>query len=120
MSTERTVRAWHDEAMSLAFDSKLARLQGHFDVAREHAKRALVAETMALSCLEGYDEEEASLTRSIVYRSAASLALWCEEYDEAKRLIAEGLARNPPAEIADELREVLTLVREALKEVSDE
>jgi hypothetical protein len=40
-------------------------------------------------------------------RSAATLALDCGEYRQAERLASIGLAGNPPAEIAVELREVL-------------
>lgn len=46
-------------------------------------------------------------TRSILYRSAASLALKCEKLQEAEKLIAGGLLGNPPDEIADELRDLL-------------
>ncbi len=46
-------------------------------------------------------------TRSILYRSAASLALRCENYQEAERLTRNGLAGNPPEEIASELRDLL-------------
>jgi hypothetical protein len=45
-------------------------------------------------------------TRSVLYRSAASLAIRCGENEDAERLITEGLAGNPPAEIEAELREL--------------
>jgi hypothetical protein len=35
------------------------------------------------------------------------LALQCQEYREAERLIATALSGNPPVEIAEELRELL-------------
>ena len=41
------------------------------------------------------------------YRSAASLALQCQQFREAERLIATALSGNPPVEIAEELRELL-------------
>lgn len=46
-------------------------------------------------------------TRSVFYRSAASLALQCEEFRETERLIATALSGNPPNEIAEELRDLL-------------
>jgi hypothetical protein len=46
-------------------------------------------------------------TRAILYRSAASLALRCQEYREAERLIAKGLAGEPPEEIAEEMRDLM-------------
>ena len=50
-------------------------------------------------------------TRSVLLRSAASLALNCGKVREAERLAALGLAGEPPAEIAEELREVLERVQ---------
>jgi len=49
-------------------------------------------------------------TRSVLYRSAASLALDCDEVRRAERLIAEALAGEPPANIAEELRDLLETV----------
>jgi hypothetical protein len=46
-------------------------------------------------------------SRSVLYRSAATLALDADERQEAGRLARLGLLGNPPPEIADELREVL-------------
>ncbi len=49
-------------------------------------------------------------TRSVLHRSAATLALDCGEYHEAERLVAAALAGAPPEPIANELREVLAAV----------
>ena len=46
-------------------------------------------------------------TRSVLHRSAASLALECDEIREAERLIGRALSGNPPDEIAEELRDLL-------------
>ena len=46
-------------------------------------------------------------SRSILLRSAASLALDCREHREAERLIAIALSGDPPLEIGDELRDLL-------------
>ena len=46
-------------------------------------------------------------TRSVLHRSAASLALECDETREAERLIGRALSGNPPDEIAEELRDLL-------------
>ena len=48
--------------------------------------------------------------RSVLHRSAASLALNCEEYRLAEKLLAVGLAGDPPAEIADEMRDLMEQV----------
>lgn len=54
-----------------------------------------------------HDEPAQEPTRSILYRSAALLALDCKDSDEARRLATEGLKGNPPASIEAELKEIL-------------
>jgi hypothetical protein len=54
------------------------------------------------------DEEP---TRSVLHRSAASLAIKCGEYEEAERLIATALNGKPPDDIAAELRDLLKVVK---------
>jgi len=46
-------------------------------------------------------------TRSVLHRSAATLAVECSELREAKKLIGRALAGNPPDDIANELRDLL-------------
>jgi len=52
------------------------------------------------------DEYDAEPSRSVLYRSAASLAYQCCEFEQAKELIEVGLNGNPPAEIRTELEEL--------------
>ena len=49
-------------------------------------------------------------TESVLFRSAASLAYILKDYREAERLVCMGLAGNPPAEIAGELRSLYDTV----------
>ena len=42
--------------------------------------------------------------------SAGSLALNCQQYRIAEKLLAVGLAGEPPSEIADEIRDLLEQV----------
>lgn len=49
-------------------------------------------------------------TRSVLYRSAASLARDCSDYAEAERLARKGLEGRPPSLIAGQLEELLDLV----------
>ena len=109
-----TVKELHDRAMVLSGEAFVARLRGELEKARELSRQALPFEAEAASMLE--DRFDAEPSRSVLFRSAASLALQCGEYEEAKRLIATGLAGNPPAEIAAELRDVLKLVKQAEKQ----
>ncbi|MEN0051190.1 MAG: hypothetical protein AAF806_29265, partial [Bacteroidota bacterium] len=46
---------------------------------------------------------DAEPSRSILFRSAAFLAIKAEQYSEAERMAAFGLIGNPPSDIADEL-----------------
>lgn len=46
-------------------------------------------------------------TRSVLFRSAASLAIDCKKYQEAEKLLLLALAGNPPAEIAEEISDLL-------------
>jgi tetratricopeptide (TPR) repeat protein len=105
-----TVKELHDQAMALSSRATLARIRGDLDEAREFARQALPYEAKAAAML--FDRLDAEPSRSVLYRSAASLALQCGEYEEAERLIATGLAGHPPDEIAAELRDLLAEVKE--------
>lgn len=50
-------------------------------------------------------------SRSILFRSATSLALNAKLFRESERMVAYGLIGFPPEEIAEELREVFEQVR---------
>ncbi len=49
-------------------------------------------------------------TRSVILRSAATMALKCRDHREAERLVATALSGNPHHEIAEELRDLLEQV----------
>src|SRR5215213_2548735 len=99
-----TVRELHRQAMDLAELAYVARHYGESERAIDLARQALVYETQAAEML--VDRLDAEPSRSVLYRSAASLALQCGEWVEAERLIAVGLAGKPPYIIADQLREL--------------
>ncbi len=93
----------HEEAMEYADDAFFARREGDEEGFIEYSRLAYEKEAEAARKIESEDSEP---TRSVLHRSAATLALDCGEYREAERLIARALAGNPPGEIADELREL--------------
>lgn len=76
--------------------------------ARTLFRSAFEFERQAAALLAGTLDAEP--TRSILHRSAASLALDCDEHREAEILIREALRGNPPEEIAEELRDLLEQV----------
>ena len=98
---------FHQDAMILA-EQALAEVDAR--IAQRLFRAAFDNERQAAEELAGALEAEP--TRSVLYRSAASLAADCGEYSEAERLAREGLAGRPPVEIADELRELLSQVKE--------
>lgn len=91
----------HQQAMDLAEQAFTARRRNDTAAARSLAYRAYLLEKQAAEL------SETEPTRSVLHRSAATLALDCGEYREAERLVATALAGSPPEPIANELREVL-------------
>ena len=97
----------HNEAMDLAEKALFRRRRDKDEeAALPLFEQALHFEMEAIKEFDrlGLDIEP---TRSVLHRSAATLAVDCGQFDEARELVAKGLAGNPPPEIADELREVL-------------
>lgn len=95
----------HHEAMDLADQAFLARRRGESTAARELLESAFHKEQEAARVVAGDPEMEP--TRSVLLRSAASLALQCEDYREAEKLVMLALTGSPPTELEHELRELL-------------
>lgn len=92
----------HREAMRLSRKAEEALAAGRSKEAVELYGLAFQLEkAVALTLL---DPESHEPTRSVMFRSAASLGMLAGEYREAERLIAQGLAGNPPDVLAEELR----------------
>ena len=102
------IKELHEKAMYLAEMAVVTKLQGDFERANQLFRQAYENEAKAARLMP--EEPSPEPTRSILYRSAASLALDCNEYREAERLIALGLAGQPPEEIAIELRDLFDKV----------
>ena len=96
---------FHHEAMDLAFFALRARRRGNEEEAVPMFKDALENELKALDELYKFGEV-VEPTYSVLHRSAATLALDCEDWRLAEKLAAKALLENPPAVIADELRDV--------------
>jgi hypothetical protein len=100
--TKRTVRDLHDEAMQYAMDAHVARDRGDMVAERSLAAQALLLESEAASMVDNVPESEP--TRSILYLSAASLAMQAGEIERMRELIAEAWAGSPSPRTAAELR----------------
>src|SRR3954447_9391023 len=98
----------HDQAMVHVDEAFVARHRGDIERAQEHSQKALRLEIAAAE--EFRDSFTTEPTRSVLYRSAATIALDCGQHREAERLIATALAGSPPYEIAEELRDLLEQV----------
>ena len=94
--------------MNLVDYAFVAKQRGHGDDAVQYYRQALKFEVNAAEILR--DQHAVEPTRSILYRSAASIALNCGEHREAERLIALALSGQPPVEIAEELRDLFEQV----------
>lgn len=102
------VKQIHRQAMEFADQAFIAKLRGELGKATELTRKAFEFESKAADLvINNLDLEP---TRSVLYRSAASFAMNCGELREAERLVAQGLAGNPPENIAEELRDLLEQV----------
>jgi len=94
----------HQEASMAMQQAIVLRAQGDEEAAHKLFTKALGLEKQAaLSLLTDFDNEP---TRSVLFRSAASLAMNCKKYREAEKLVAQGLAGDPPQKIMNQLREL--------------
>jgi hypothetical protein len=94
--------ALHQQAMVMADRADQARDALSPEVARELYRHAFELERSA--ALEFLRKPAIEPTRSVLFRSAASLALDCGEFLEAEKMVCHGLAADPPADLRAELR----------------
>lgn len=111
----REVNKLHRKAMEFADESFVFRLENNREEFLRLTKLAYEKEAAAADLM--VDEFDIEPTRSVLHRSAATLAWRCEMYDEAKWLICRALAGNPPPDIECELNDLLEKVNSALTSV---
>ncbi len=99
------VRDFHNKAMEFAERAFVARIQGQRAQAHEFFVQALEYELAAIAQLEV--EGRIEPTNSVLHRSAATLALDCNQPQKAKEIATQALNQNPHPEIAEELHELL-------------
>ena len=98
----------HNKAMDLAELAMLARFRGETEQATVLTQQAYEYEKQAAELYAQQLPEEP--TRSVLYRSAASLALECGEVRSAQKLVVAGLSGEPPTEIENELKDIFEQV----------
>lgn len=94
----------HTTAMDLAEAAMVAKLRGDLEQASLLTRQAFENELAAAELI--VNQLDAEPTRSILHRSAATLAIDCGELKIAERLIATALSGNPPEEIASQLKDL--------------
>lgn len=98
------IQMLHKQAMDLAEAAAVAWLRGEIEQAAQLTRQAFEQETQAANSIASVLDAEP--TRSVLHRSAASLAIECGELQAAERLIATALSGSPPLEIAEELKDL--------------
>lgn len=101
----RDVSELHRLAMDLADRAADARRFGDDEAFLRYTREAFEKESEAASLVAARLDLEP--TRSVLHRSAASLALECSEIRRAEQLISTALSGDPPEEVAEELRDLL-------------
>ncbi len=101
----QNVETLHREAMELVDQVVLARQRDDAADVTALSKAAFVKEQAAADLVANQLDLEP--TRSVLHRSAATLAIECGELRAAERLTGRALAGNPPDDIANELRDLL-------------
>ncbi|MCK4413382.1 MAG: hypothetical protein KAY32_07560 [Candidatus Eisenbacteria sp.] len=94
----------HNKSMDCAELALLARLRHDHAEADRLFRESLELERAAITEMEADPVEP---TFSVLHRSAATLALDCNDPQLAERLIATALSHESPAEIREELRDLL-------------
>lgn len=94
----------HTTAMDLAEAAFVAKLRGDVEQALLLTRQAFEYEQAAATLIANQLDVEP--TRSVLHRSAATLAVNCGELEAAERLITTALSGNPPSEIAEELKDL--------------
>ncbi|TLV00489.1 hypothetical protein [Dyadobacter luticola] len=99
------VQELHSKAIAAADIAFVKKFHGRLNEAKELFKEAFALEKAAAH--SALKENMGEPTLSVLLKSAASLAINCDETKEAEKLICLALSGEPPIEIAEELRNLL-------------
>lgn len=97
----------HDRSMDCAELALLARMRNDHEEADRLFRESLKYELIAIEAVRA---ERVEPSFSILHRSAATLALDCNDPRLAEKLITSALSNEPPVEITEELRDLLEQV----------
>jgi hypothetical protein len=99
------IRKLHNKSMEFAELAFIARSNGEIENSIELFRKSLDFELSAIAELETTEIIEP--TYSVLQRSAGTLALDCNETRRAEQIVTRALSKEPPSEIAEELRDLL-------------
>jgi hypothetical protein len=102
----KNARELHHEAMNKLHDAEVALEKGNYP-----AHLVLLTEASNIEAEAAYllrDKFQAEPTRSVLFRSAANLALRCREFKKAERLVLTALTGNVPQELKSEMLDVFS------------
>ena len=105
------IKKFHDKAMDITELALLARIREGSEAALPLFEQALEYEVAAIESMDEYIEP----TFSVLHRSAGTMAFHCNKLRKAEKLAATALAKDPPPEIAAELRELLEQVHSQMR-----
>lgn len=110
------VRELHEQAMDMAHEAVAVR-----DFAQDVGKaRGLFKQAFELEREAAFlvpEGERAEPTRSILFRSAASLALQANLHNEAFRLVGEGMSGHPPPHILHDLLQLIDEIKHSMPSI---
>ena len=109
----------HRKAMDFAARGLIERMHGNEEGAAPLFKKALENELAAIGELDRLGKK-VEPTHSVLHRSAATLALDCEDFRLAEQLACKALAGDPHPEIAEELRDVLKQAIARLRHIPED
>ena len=98
-----TPQELHRSAMDFAAQGFMAQMRSAPQDAVSLFEQALGLELAAIAELPELVEP----TYSVLHRSAGWMAIHCRQFRQAEQLACRALAGNPPADVADELRDLL-------------
>jgi hypothetical protein len=100
----------HNKAMALSQEADMAKIWGDEPKSQSLYRQSLDLEREVVHIYsERFDKEP---ERSILYVSAASLAMLCHLYEEADLLIQQGQADSTPARMVTELAELKAQIKQ--------
>lgn len=108
----------HEKAMILAQEAIMARIRNDETKAQTLYKQSFDLEREAAYIYsERFDKEP---MRSILYRSAASLAIECHLYQDADLLIQQGQSSDTPSDVMDDFQELRDKMQQNTQENNTE